>query len=126
MRPWPLLLRFSIRCLDASRSIRPGLLVPGAIERPHSPTDWEELALRICLAGDAVAQLVEECALEILGEQHTGVAEREGRPLRQLARQLPRPVEEPVLGKNLVDGSPFERLPSAQLLSGEQHVPRPI
>jgi hypothetical protein len=38
----------------------------------HSPTDRKELALRVRLAGDAVAQLVEESALEILGEQHAG------------------------------------------------------
>ena len=76
-------------------SVRPGLLVPGPIERRHAAADREELALRIRLAGEAMAQLVEECALEVLGEQHARVAEREGRALGQLARQLPRAVEEP-------------------------------
>src|SRR5262245_61246992 len=103
----------------SSRSARPGLFVPGPIERRHSPADREELALRVRLAGDAVAELVEERALEILGEQHAGVAERERRPLRELARQLPCPVEEPVLRKHLADGSPFERFLRVQLLPRE-------
>src|SRR4029078_4353229 len=92
-----------IRTVESS--VRPRLLVPGTIERGHSPTDRKELALRVLIAGDAVPQLVEECALEILGEQHPGVAERERRPLRELTRQLPRAVEEPVLGENLLNVS---------------------
>src|SRR5262249_33237175 len=107
-------------------SVRPGLLVPGPIERLHSPADREELALRVRLAGDAVAQLVEEGTLEILGEEHAGVAQRERGPLRQLARQLPGAIEEPFLGKHLVDRSPFERLLRGQLLPREEHVPRPV
>src|SRR5262245_56390002 len=89
---------------DYPGSVRPRLLVPGAVERLHSATDREELALRIRLPSDAVGQLAEECPLEILGEQHAGVAQREGRALRELARQLPRPIEEPILRKHLADG----------------------
>src|SRR5262249_45153138 len=103
-------------------SVRPRLLVPGTIERRHASAYREELALRIHLAGNAVAQLIEERALEILGEQRAGVAQNERRSLGELARQLPRPVEEPVLGKHLVDGSPFERLPRRELLPREEEV----
>src|SRR5262249_1713336 len=88
-------------------SVRPGLPVPRAIERLHASPDREELALRVHLAGDAVAQLIEERALETVGEEHAGVTQNERRTLGELARQLPRPVEEPVPGKHLVDGSPF-------------------
>src|SRR4029453_3293264 len=108
------------------RSVRPGLLVPGAIERRHASSNREELALRVHLAGDAVAQLVEQRALEILGKQHAGVAQNERRTLGELARQLPRPVEEPVLGQHLVDGSPFERLLRRELLPGQEHVSSPV
>src|SRR5262245_44539283 len=116
------LMASSVFTLDP-RSIRPRLLVPSAIERRHSATNREELALRVHLARDAVIQLVEECALEILSEQHAGVAQREGRPLRQLARQLPRAVEQPVLGKHFTDRSPFKRFSGAQLLPGEEKIP---
>src|SRR5262249_18291060 len=98
------------------RSVRPGLLVPGAIERRHSPADREELALRVHLAGDAMAQLIEERALETVGEEHAGVSQNERRSLGEVTRQLPRPAEEPVPRKHLVDGSPFERLPRRELL----------
>src|SRR5262249_4644845 len=108
------------------RSVRPGLLVPGTIERRHSPTDRKELSLRVRLAGDAVPQLVEERALQGLREQHAGVAKRQRRPLRQLARELPCPIEEAILGKHLGDGSPLERFAGTQLLPREQHVARAI
>src|SRR5262245_35080747 len=104
-------------CLPESMpSVRPGLPIPRAVERSHSPTDREELALRIHLAGDAMAQLIEERALETVGEEHAGVSQNERRSLGDLARQLPRPVEEPVPGKHLVDGSPFECLLRRELL----------
>src|SRR5262249_46208796 len=110
----------------APGSIRPGLLVPGAIERRHTSAHREELALRIHLAGDAVAQLIEECALETVGEEHAGVSQNERRSLGELARQLPRPVEEPVPGKHLVDGSPFEGLLRRELLPCQEKITSPV
>src|SRR5262245_60673731 len=68
-------------------SVRPRLLVPRTVERFHSAADREELALRVHLASDAMVQLVEERAFEILREQHTGVTQRQGWTLHQLARQ---------------------------------------
>src|SRR5262245_43766579 len=115
-------------CMLSSRprSVRPGLPVPRAIERLHAAPDREELALRVHLAGDAVAQLIEERALETVGEEHAGVTQNERRTLGELARQLPRPIEEPVPGKHLVDGSPVERLLRRQLLAGQEQVSSPV
>src|SRR5262245_62461365 len=119
----PAVTELALRSASESMpSVRPGRPIPGAVERPHSPTDREELALRIHLAGDAMAQLIEERALETVGEEHAGVSQNERRSLGELAPQLPRPVEEPVPRKHLVDGSPFERLLGRELLPRQEEV----
>src|SRR5262249_16006886 len=63
--------------VESMLSVRPGLPIPRAVERPHSPPDREELALRIHLARDAMAQLIEKRALETVGEEHAGVSQNE-------------------------------------------------
>src|SRR5262249_6710038 len=107
----PLHLAFLLPSACLWRSVRPGLLVPGAIERRHSPADREELALRVHLAGDAMAQLIEERALETVGEEHAGVSQNEWRSLGGFTRPPPRPAGEPVPGEHPVDRLPVQRPP---------------
>ena len=115
----------SSRCPLAA-SVGPGLLVPRRVERFHLAAEREERALRVRLAAEAVAELVEERALERVGEQLTGVAQRQRRPLDQFAGVLPGPVEQLVLGQHLVDHAPLLGLLGAELLARQQEVARAV
>ena len=53
----------------AVHAVGPGLLVPWPVERLHLAAEREERALRVGLAGQAVAELVDERPLERVGEQ---------------------------------------------------------
>src|SRR4051812_13830049 len=108
------------------RSVGPGLLVPGTVEPAHPSPLGKELPLRVRLARQPVTQLVEEGALEVLGEQLARVSQHQWRPPGEITRDLPRTLDELLLRHHLRDDAPLQRLLCAQFLPHEQHGTRPV
>ena len=107
-------------------TVRPGFLVPRPIEWRHLAAEREERALRVRLAPQPVAELVDERALERIGEELSGVAQRQRRALDQFAGVLPSPIQHLVFREHLIDHAPLLGLVRAELLAGQQEVARAV
>src|SRR3954452_11191778 len=73
-------------------SVGPGFLVPSAVQTPHASALGKELSLGVGLTRQAVPQLVQERAFEVLGGELTCLPQDQRQRTGPLASSVPSAV----------------------------------